>query len=900
MAKSVKISIKKGVHTGNRVYVPTPDHGFVEAEVVNVKHKNNKVNVVTLRYIDEFIKEIYGSDDVVYMESNVNKIVPKGDESARPLHWMRSNRKEFPDWVTKNFIKYNTCSKNYTDDKIFKGTISCKLSSYQAFVRDYLGHNSPFRSLLLYHRLGGGKTVSSVSVSENLKDTRNVVVMLPASLKGNFITDGLVKCGDPLYKKDVGKNLIMDKYSFVSYNASNLIAQVDNLGSLDNKVIVIDEAHNLGTMMANGFSGMGKQGREIYKRLLEAKNCKIIALSGTPLVNTPFELALLFNVLRGLLEVVIFRVRNFQEETIDNYLADVIKDDRVGYVDLNRRNQSLQVILKVKSWDMEFEQTVRFLEKKGKEYGAIIDFTKVDKYTLFPEDEEMFNDFFVKEGLFVNKTTFQRRILGLVSYYKGTADKDTDYPTLLPEEIIKVEMSPHQFEIYEMARQEERKKERMAAYQKKQRTSKMESKVPTLARVFSREFSNFVFPDNILRPFKAIQFISVAQKKEKNEEIEKKLIHGEITEEEAKKLLKPVLSDEQWEIQLNKALTNVSKPDKPYLKPGKDGLERYSPKMLEMLKEINKNKKGLILVYSAFRKVEGLEIFARVLEANGFKRYLSGDKISNNDDYMRFTFYSGQEKMDNREKIKKIFTSSDNKEGKDIRILLTSSAGTEGLDLKNIRKVMIMEPYWHEVRIKQIIGRAVRQKSHFDLPEEDRNVKVYRYISVLTDKQKTLTTEKQTTDEYVMDQAKKKEELNRDVLTAVQEASADCILNQCINDMKGKCFKFAGDKQGLSYLPDLTRDIVFGYEQTKTRTIKRKVLVAGLTKDNEVVYKKSKDGPWYLANDKKLSKKPKLVKGKKFAFDPVERKVFDYNNFKETGNLIDVGKINQDGKLIPI
>ena len=32
---------------------------------------------------------------------------------------------------------------------------------------------------------------------------------------------------------------------------------------------------------------------------------------------------------------------------------------------------------------------------------------------------------------------------------------------------------------------------------------------------------------------------------------------------------------------------------------------------------------------------------------------------------------------------------------------MISSAGTEGLDLKNIRQIHIMEPYWNEIRIKQ-------------------------------------------------------------------------------------------------------------------------------------------------------------------------------------------------------
>lgn len=895
--RTIKAKIREGVFPGNRVYVPTPEHGFVEAEVIKVSNKANKVKSVTLRYVDDFVKETYGDDDVVYMESNLQKVVPKGAETVRPLHWVQQNRKEFPEWVTRTFLRYNSCKP--IRKKAKKGF---QLFDYQAFIRDYLGHNSPYRGLLVFHGLGSGKTCSAVAVSENLKDTRNVVVMLPASLRNNFLNDGLKKCGDPLYKETSGNRMIKEKYSFISYNASNVIKQIENVGSLDNKVIIVDEVHNLATMITNGLRGMGRQGAEVYRRLLEAKNCKLTFLSGTPLVNTPFEIAVLFNILRGLIEVTMFAVRNFSEVTIDDYLAEVIKDDRIGYVDFNRRNRSMVAILKVQSWDMEFEQTVRYMEKKGKEHGAIVDFQKVDKYSLFPEDEDEFNSYFVKNDDFVNKTTFQRRILGLTSYFRGASEDNTDFPTLLPEKMVRVPMSPHQYEIYELAREEERKKERRAAISARDKQKKGATQVPTLARVFSREFSNFVFPDSILRPFKAIQFISASVQKEKDEAIKSKLAKGEITEEEAKRLMRPVLTQDQWERQLNAALSKVSDPDKPYLKPGKEGLMRYSPKMLAMLKEIEKSNKGLVLVYSAFRKVEGLEIFARILEANGYKRYLAGHKMVPKDDYKRFAFYSGQEDFKDRERIKRLFTSSENKEGKLIRMLLTSSAGTEGLDLKNIRKVLIMEPYWHEIRIRQVVGRAVRKNSHIDLPEKERNVQVYRYLSVLDPKQRQLSREKMSTDEYVLRVAKKKEALNQDVMQAVKEAAVDCTLNQCVNGMKGKCFKFAGSKEGLAYLPDLSRDIVFGYEQTKTRTIKRKVLLAGLTTDNEIVFKKSKGGPWYLGNGEKWSgkKRPKMVKGKRFAYDPESMQLFDYETLKRTGNLSVVGRVDSSGRVIPL
>ena len=65
---------------------------------------------------------------------------------------------------------------------------------------------------------------------------------------------------------------------------------------------------------------------------------------------------------------------------------------------------------------------------------------------------------------------------------------------------------------------------------------------------------------------------------------------------------------------------------------------------------------------------------------------------------------------------------------KTTNVLFISSAGAEGLDLKNTRAVIITEPHWNYEKIKQVVGRAVRYKSHSKLPLEDRNVSVFNLI----------------------------------------------------------------------------------------------------------------------------------------------------------------------------
>lgn len=68
----------------------------------------------------------------------------------------------------------------------------------------------------------------------------------------------------------------------------------------------------------------------------------------------------------------------------------------------------------------------------------------------------------------------------------------------------------------------------------------------------------------------------------------------------------------------------------------------------------------------------------------------------------------------------------------EIRVLLVSSAGGEGLDLLGTRLVQILEPHWNHEKIRQVEGRAVRFKSHDHLPADERTVHIQRFFAVRT------------------------------------------------------------------------------------------------------------------------------------------------------------------------
>lgn len=63
-----------------------------------------------------------------------------------------------------------------------------------------------------------------------------------------------------------------------------------------------------------------------------------------------------------------------------------------------------------------------------------------------------------------------------------------------------------------------------------------------------------------------------------------------------------------------------------------------------------------------------------------------------------------------------------------VNVLIISGAGGEGLDLKGVRNIIIVESGFNRSNEEQIIGRGARYQSHNHLPIKDRHVDVYHLI----------------------------------------------------------------------------------------------------------------------------------------------------------------------------
>ena len=208
-----------------------------------------------------------------------------------------------------------------------------------------------------------------------------------------------------------------------------------------------------------------------------------------------------------------------------------------------------------------------------------------------------------------------------------------------------------------------------------------------------------------------------------------------------------------------------------------DEIGKYSIKIKTILDHIQKAE-GVILIYSQWID-SGLLPMALALESIGYKRACSKtyNLIDNKKGKYSYSIICGDKELspDNEEEVERLTNNNEN--GQRVKIVLISQTGTEGIDLKYIRQVHIMEPWYNMNRIEQIIGRARRNCSHKALDKEKRNVQIFLYGTKMSDDDKN-----ETLDMYLYRLAESKS-INMGKVTRILKKNAiDCLLNESQQD----------------------------------------------------------------------------------------------------------------------
>jgi hypothetical protein len=248
-------------------------------------------------------------------------------------------------------------------------------------------------------------------------------------------------------------------------------------------------------------------------------------------------------------------------------------------------------------------------------------------------------------------------------------------------------------------------------------------------------------------------------------------------------------------------------------------LINYSPKSAFIIKNV-RSSKGPVFVYSRFISSGALP-FALALEANGYTPYgrdrgllYEGNLLetgrqcalceerekthkTSNHQFVpaKYVLLTGRKDIspNNNDSViaERAFT---NYNGADIKVIIGSQVASEGIDLKYIREIYVMDSWFHLNKMEQVLGRGIRTCSHIHpkIPKEQRNCTIYLLVNMLS-------TNKESADTYMYRLGMEKALQMGKVTRRIKEHALDCNLNINVNIIQGLPNRLQTDGQGNSY-----------------------------------------------------------------------------------------------------
>lgn len=621
------------------------------------------------------------------------------------------------------------------------------LRPHQAFVAAYLAPETPYRGLLLFHGLGTGKTRAAIAAAEpHARSGTPVIALLPASLRRTFANE--MRAAGATFPVE------MVSYNGVSAAWIDRWTEGGSVNPMDGAFIIVDEVHNL-TRALSGERDVGPPSsrQSLYDLVVQARNSRVVLLTGSPAVNRAHEIALAVNMARGEAcehtlrwrrKLVLREVRDIEAalRQCDSVVAAsvtptgaTLRMAPLGFRVVHRGADGPQVA-RASGATHAVPECVAKLVPKGSKLRPMC-------RPPFPDSLEAFESYFIDAaGKLAAPTVLARRCRGAVSVCEAAVGPS--FPTVVSETVLSP-LSASQFGEYCRVRVLERRSEgrRGAA---------------TVHRQYSRSVSNFTFPsaDGIRKTYRSEA-------------------SDDATHEAARAAaLTALLAHPMW---ADDAL-----------------LSRYSPKFVAALSAMDVSP-GPVMVYSAFRQLEGAGLFARALDGRGWRRVTLSKNGTDRWEVVTAQGKPGapryivpEPNTEDGAYLVAMFNGdtaalpTELSDAPRIRAVILTRSGAEGLSLKGVRQVHILEPHWNAALSRQVAARAVRLGSHDALPQEDRNVHVFTHVATFSEAQKASSRFEAiaqrdggiTTDQHLLKVSAAKDARIDAVLDAVRGAAVDC------------------------------------------------------------------------------------------------------------------------------
>lgn len=515
---------------------------------------------------------------------------------------------------------------------------------HQHFVEHYLSVRSPYRSILLYHSLGVGKTCSAITVAEAMlaghtrSDGPRILVISSSALKKSFIEQIRGECTEGYYQKLTGSNpkrmndLIKSRYKFITYDGIVTYTK-ECKGELRNTTVIIDEAHNL------RMEDTEKESSKILEKFIK-KNAnrgnRLVLLSATPMYDKPQEIMWLLGLL----------MRNDGRKPPSDS-------------DLFGADGTLT------------PASVEFLQQAASEYISYIKST--------------------------NPFAFAKR---LGPYASGIPIIQAEWAQPLTDGIVGTPPGDLQ-----------------------------------ITTPINYQAANITFPSGAATEHRSKKNPRSGTSRRRGGR------HGDSNSSTEAREARDAIGkgkEDFLKVFNQRSPTTLSLEYNPghenALMPTPDKLGRIAAKMLRIC-DLIRESKGIVLVYSRFIWY-GVVPLAIALEHMGLKRYGQPNILAGRPGLVRnpvppntaYCILNGDKQIMGSSSIDsciEALNSPKNVNGDVIKVVLITQVAGEGLSLRNVREVHILEPWFHMNRMNQVIGRGLRTCSHVDLPLRDRNVTVF-------------------------------------------------------------------------------------------------------------------------------------------------------------------------------
>ena len=667
----------------------------------------------------------------------------------------------------RNFSYNGKIFENYND------TTKKGLKPHQLFVINYLNPETPYKGLLAFHEVGSGKTFTGIgTIIKNYEIRIKTFILLPASLKDTWKNEIKKFYKEVLDTPVVPEDLLKDYIKFISYNVPYKNIESE-LKDLKGNFLVVDESHTFISYMVK----KGNKKAELYELLMNPnyRPKKILFLSGTPLINTPFEMAKTFQILSGDKDLIKEDISSLFKITTDKQNVDVSVNNTIfthialqigNMISFYKPKRDASYPTCISDVNSTIECTMS--EKQNKNYIKIFEdevemALKMKKYNL---KSLMFRDSDSDSTYFIHSRTASNFTYPTSLIFNHSLDIKNYIINLFNE--LKNKCN------YLINTYDDMNDEIFNDINKFNSEDILINKFDNLISIietlyiflnnYTENIDDDRFKDSNKEPLEELE----EQPKEDifEEEIEEEIIEEELEEEiieeeleqvekpsnidkfnklnEKDKIIKIIMNLSEYindiinkyiveDVKVsinNKLILNLATEILLLDNNIEDNIKEYSVKFDRIfntiLDEQNVNQKHFI--YSSFVNKCGINLLAKLLELKGYSKY-NIDSPNSGTDHKRYILLSGETEKDLRSEYIAKFNEKINANGKYISIVIGSGVIAEGMTFNCVRHVHILEPYWNPSRTAQVIGRVDRYKSHEYLNEADRNYKIYKYMS---------------------------------------------------------------------------------------------------------------------------------------------------------------------------